>query len=328
MRRQLGVAPAPRRDYRDPAMPDALSTIPEISGPEPVLRVDLAGLTERSDCAGAMRLGAHLAAMAATASLVFLAQPLWYLLLPAMTLHGVTIVTLFAPMHECTHRTAFASRSANLVVGWLAGVLSFYNSTFYWHFHSWHHRYTQDPARDPELMIPKARNRREYLREIGAINFWWRRALDYPRLALGLMRGLPFVPEGARRPIALSMAAQLAVYLAAAAAVALGWHAVLYYWLLPVVLAQPLLRAVLIAEHTGCSLDGNGLSNTRTTLARWPLRLLMWNMPFHAEHHLYPAVPFHRLPALHLRLRERLAHVAPGYRAANRDILSSFPVAA
>ena len=24
------------------------------------------------------------------------------------------------------------------------------------------------------------------------------------------------------------------------------------------------------------------------------VRLLMWNMPFHAEHHLYPFIPFHR----------------------------------
>ncbi|MGA7867081.1 MAG: fatty acid desaturase [Stellaceae bacterium] len=65
-----------------------------------------------------------------------------------MALHGVTIVTLFAPMHECVHRTAFASRAVNVTVGWLAGIASFYNSTYYWHFHSWHHRYTQDPARD------------------------------------------------------------------------------------------------------------------------------------------------------------------------------------
>jgi hypothetical protein len=34
-------------------------------------------------------------------------------LVPAMALHGVAIVTMFAPMHECVHRTAFASRLAN-----------------------------------------------------------------------------------------------------------------------------------------------------------------------------------------------------------------------
>jgi len=88
-------------------------------------------------------------------------------------------------------------------------------------------------------------------------------------------------------------------------------------------LAQPLLRAVLIAEHTGCSQDADGLSNTRTTLTAFPVRLLMWNMPFHAEHHLYPAIPFHQLPAAHRALRKHLAHLAPGYPAVNREILQA-----
>ena len=58
---------------------------------------------------------------------------------------------------RCVHQTAFASRAANDLVGWIAGVLSFYNATFYRHFHAWHHRYTQDPARDPELIYPPDR---------------------------------------------------------------------------------------------------------------------------------------------------------------------------
>ena len=284
----------------------------------------LAGLSRRSDLRGAVRLAAHAGCIGATGALVWLAEPLWYLLIPAMALHGVIIVTLFAPMHECVHRTAFASRAANEIVGWIAGVLSFYNSTYYWHFHSWHHRYTQDPARDPELMFPKAATRLEYLLEISAITFWFRRLIDYPKLALGGLRHLPFVPEGARRAIALSMSAQLLIYLAAAASVALGFRQPLYFWFLPVLLAQPLLRALLVAEHTGCSQDRNGLTNTRTTLTWFPVRLLMWNMPYHAEHHLYPAIPFHLLPALHREVRAAVRHVVPGYVAANREIIQSF----
>ena len=58
---------------------------------------------------------------------------------------------------RCVHQTAFASRATNDLVGWIAGVLSFYNATFYRHFHAWHHRYTQDPGRDPELISPPDR---------------------------------------------------------------------------------------------------------------------------------------------------------------------------
>jgi len=163
-------------------------------------------------------------------------------------------------------------------------VLSFYNSTFYRHFHAWHHRYTQDPARDPELMNPKAGSRWQYCREMTGINFWGRCAIDYPSLALGRARGPPFVPDSARRSIALSMSMQLLVYAAGWASIALGSGAVLYYWFMPVVLAQPFLRALLIVEHTGCSQNRNGLTNTRTTLTGFPIRFLMWNMPYHAEH--------------------------------------------
>jgi fatty acid desaturase len=137
------------------------------------------GISERSDLRGALQLGAHGACIAATALLVWGALPFWYLLVPAMAVHGITIVTLFAPMHECVHRTAFASRTANLIVGWIAGVLSFYNSTHYRHYHSWHHRYRQDPARDPELMFPKTRTYVEYITEISAVMFRVRRACGY-----------------------------------------------------------------------------------------------------------------------------------------------------
>ena len=84
-----------------------------------------------------------------------------------------------------------------------------------------------------------------------------------------------------------------------------------------------MLRALLIVEHTGCSQDENGLTNTRTTLTSFPIRFLMWNMPYHAEHHLYPSIPFHQLPALHMRIRENLRHIAPGYVAANRTVFES-----
>ena len=306
----------------------AVADAPEIGGMEEaaharhlVAPAVLGALSRRSDFPGALQLTAHGLCICATGVVVWAAAPLWYLLVPAMAIHGVTIVTLFAPMHECVHRTAFASRTANALVGWVAGVLSFYNSTYYWHFHSWHHRYTQDPQRDPELMFPKATNRREYLREISGFSFWLRRAIDYPALACGRAGGLPFVPESARRGIALSMSAQLLIYLAGAVSIALGFRGVLFFWFLPAFLAQPFLRGLLIAEHTGCNQERNGLTNTRTTLTGFPIRLLMWNMPYHAEHHLFPTIPFHRLPALHREVRERLRHVAPGCLAANREII-------
>jgi fatty acid desaturase len=105
------------------------------------------------------------------------------------------------------------------------------------------------------------------------------------------------------------------------AAILFGWRTPFIFWVLPQLLCQPFLRAYVLAEHTGCTMDRNGLTNTRTTLTNRVVRLLMWNMPFHAEHHLYPSIPFHRLADAHRSLRNRLGFVQHGYINLNLDIV-------
>jgi fatty acid desaturase len=95
------------------------------------------------------------------------------------------------------------------------------------------------------------------------------------------------------------------------------------YWAAPVLIGQPLLRLYLLAEHMGCPLVSDMLRNTRTTLSNAAVRRLAWNMPYHAEHHAFPAVPFHALPAVHRILRDDLVVVAPGYIAVQREILAN-----
>jgi fatty acid desaturase len=238
-------------------------------------------LSKRSDLRGLIRFGIHLGLIAFTGWLVWLAQPKWYLMLPAMILYGFTIVTMFAPMHECVHRTAFASPQLNEIFGWIAGLLSFYNFTYYRYYHTWHHRYTQDPERDPELSTPKPRNIFEYSLEISGVQFWWYRPFTFAKLALGITGEFPFVPDNARKKIALSASIQSAIYLAGIISIFMGHREALYFFFLPAMLGQPLLRLILIAEHTGCTLDENGLTNTRTTLTMPFIRLVMWNMPYH-----------------------------------------------
>ena len=280
-------------------------------------------LSQRTDLHGFLRMGTHLAVIAGTGTLVWFALSNPYLLIPVMIMHGFAIVTMFAPMHECVHRTAFATPMLNEVFGWIAGLLSFYNFTYYRYYHTWHHRYTQDTERDPELMSPKPRNLFEYLIEISGLSFWLFRPMTFARLALGQTQQYPFVPETARRKIAVSASLQLAAYVAAIGAIALGNTSVLYFFVLPVILGQPLLRAILLAEHTGCSDDENGLTNTRTTLTSFPVRLLMWDMSFHTEHHLYPSIPFHQLPRAHVEIQDKLLYLEPNYVAANRTIIRS-----
>jgi fatty acid desaturase len=109
----------------------------------------------------------------------------------------------------------------------------------------------------------------------------------------------------------------------AVVAVSLIWSpVVIWVWLVPVLLGQPVLRLYLLAEHGDCPQVANMFENTRTTFSTALVRFLAWNMPYHVEHHVYPAVPFHHLPALHGLMRDELRVTADGYAAFTRAYLA------
>lgn len=281
---------------------------------EPIEQAELLTLQRRSDGRGLARLAGHLGAIGGSGALYALALersvPVLLQLGAALAL-GFTLVTMFAAMHESVHRTAFKSRRLNDAVAWFAGLLSFYNSTFYRPYHGWHHRFTQIAGKDPELEDKKPTGFGSYLVELSGVPWWIGKFRTHFKLAFGDARSYPFLNDTTRPAVVRSVRLQLAVYAAAiGASAALGEAYFVTYWLLPVALAQPLLRAILLAEHTGCSEDDDPLSNTRTTYTLWPVRFLMWEMPYHAEHHRYPALPFFALARAHHRMEPLLTHVA------------------
>merc|ERR1712118_266138 len=81
---------------------------------------------------------------------------------------------------------------------------------------------------------------------------------------------------------------------------------------------------IQIAEHADCTMDDNGLTNTRTVRSNWLIRFTYFNMNFHAEHHLYPMFPFHALPRAHELLKHKLQKITPTYREINSDVLSKY----
>ena len=84
-------------------------------------------------------------------------------------------------------------------------------------------------------------------------------------------------------------------------------------WVWPALLAQPILRFYLLAEHRGRKQSTLVYENTRTTYTNWFLRRLAWCMPYHMEHHAWPSVPFYKLKdANHLLVQA--AHEASAER--------------
>jgi fatty acid desaturase len=230
-----------------------------------------------------------------------------------LLLHGSGLVFLFCALHETIHRTAFASRRLNEAVSHLAGAVVMLGPEMFRAFHYAHHRYTQDPQRDPELSVKDVSTWSGYLLYLSGVSYWWRALKGMLVTAWGKVDA-PYVGENKKALVIREARLYLLFYLA----LALGsWWlqsaALLWLWLLPVVLAQPLMRAYLLAEHTGCEFSGNMLANTRTLLSNPLVRFYAWNMPFHVEHHAYPGVPFHALRRVHGLIKEDIVNVSPGY---------------
>src|SRR5262245_61082288 len=102
--------------------------------PHPLSPDDVRTLSERTDGPGVWRATVHLGALGVGGALIALA-PSTPWLIAAMAFHGVVIATLFGPMHEGVHYTAFRTRWLNEAVAWLAGAALFYNADHYRRFH-------------------------------------------------------------------------------------------------------------------------------------------------------------------------------------------------
>jgi fatty acid desaturase len=270
-----------------------------------------------------MRLAIHLALLVGTAWLVAVSSD-WETL-PAVFALGLVQVALFAPAHETMHQTAFASRRANAVVGWLTSCPSLLNWHFYTAYHLAHHRHTQVPGQDPELGTASPVSVGGYILRVLGVPFWTLRLRVVADCWRGDLSAYPYVSAAAAPKVIFSGRVMTAVMVGGAliSMVLFGWATPFLYWIGPQAFGQPPLRAYLLAEHTGCTEDRNGLTNTRTTLTSAPVRLLMWDMPYHAEHHLFPSIPFHRLADAHGLIRGKLGHVQPGYVRWNLGFVRS-----
>ena len=282
-------------------------------------RETLHALMARSDGPALWRAAGHLGALAFTGILLWrLRATAWAV--PLLIAHAYVLVFVFCAFHESAHRTAFRTRWLNTALGTLAGLLIFWPYRNYRVYHWEHHRFTQDEARDPELYFPKPASLGAYLLVLTGVPNLIRRLGDLLRLARG-RADRPWMSAVEGPALVVEARAYLAVY-AAIALASVGARSLvpLVVWIVPLLVGQAFLRPYLLAEHTACASTRDCLENTRTTRTSGPVHFFAWNMPYHAEHHAYPAVPFHALPRLHEHVEARLANLEPGYISATRTV--------
>ncbi len=272
-----------------------------------------AELTQKDTWRGLIHLIGHVGAIAMSGTYIAFGGPFWWLvLLP----HGVLIIFLFTLSHECTHRTPFGPVWLNDTVGHVIGAVIALPFTWFRYFHFAHHKHTGDPDRDPELANPKPRTWPDYAVYLSGWPYWRAVIRILILHALGRTEAAYF-PARKHKSAVIEARAILGLYIVAL----LLWPMLLWLWLIPILIGQPALRLYLLAEHSLCPNVANALENTRTTLTFKVIRWLAWNMPYHAEHHAAPNVPFHKLPQLHAHIGGQVRHTSDGYISFHRKFV-------
>lgn len=286
-------------------------------------REELKSFMQRSNGPALRRLVVWVLVLAATSTLIALAWNSW-LIWPAMFVHGVVLVHHFSLQHECVHYTVFRTRKLNDIVGFICGLIIMLPHKHFRYEHCDHHTYTQLEGDDPEL-VPMPKSLGEYLFYLTAVPYWKTKFTELFRHVAGRLseEEKRFVPKVEHRAIVVEARLMLAFYVAVIAVMAAAeWWAPLWFWFIPLLLGEPVMRFIRMTEHVGRPTVAQMHENTRTNLVSLPWRFLCWNMNYHAEHHYVASVPFHALPRLHDKLKDHI-HVEPrGYLGAHRDILT------
>ncbi|PDT90224.1 fatty acid desaturase [Bradyrhizobium sp. Y36] len=295
---------------------------------KPLSPAMLRELSVRSDLRGAVQSLGHYGMIVLVGTLIWKVSSTWGVLwaLPLMMVQGYIVAFLFMAVHETAHKTAFRSRGLNLAVGNLSAFIIGLPYEYYCLFHWDHHRYTQDPDKDPELIVgvKPTSDTQLAIAYSGVLQVAGRLRLMLGHAITGNVT-VPWIPESKRAVIVGEARAYVALY-ALLLALSLWFSSalLLWVWIVPLGVGQFFLRPYLYAEHTGCERTRSAFQNTRTTYTAAIVKWLAWNMPYHVEHHAYPSIPFHALPKLNAIVDGEIVHRGRGYIRTTRETWAWF----
>ncbi len=238
------------------------------------------------------------------------------------TLYGSTSDSRW---HETGHGTAFKTRWLDEVLYQLASFMIMRDPTVWRWSHARHHTDTLILGRDPEIAAMRpARLARLLANFLGLVDVTVAFRLMFLHASGRLTADeADFVPESERHKVYRTARIDLAIYAATvASAIALR------SWLPVLLIGGPrlygawLLNVYALTQHAG--MGENVLDhrlNSRTVKMCVVNRFLYWNMNYHVEHHMFPLVPYYRLPALHQEIKHDCAAVYPSIWAAYKEII-------
>lgn len=248
----------------------------------------------------------------------------WFIPLAAV---GVALVAVFQHRlsglaHDASHGTLFRNKLANELVSDLFLLFPLVAITQkYRAAHLGHHRFVNDPERDPDLI--RLNHPHPHHFPIHQWGFWRRyvlRALWPPSILgylVGRARAANLDAGDSVRPLRqvyrIGVARRLrgAYWLGLLATVQLtgSWPIFGLFWVVPLLTVYPMLMQLReIAHHSNAPDDGD-LTNSRVFHVHPVLgaAVFPYGQAFHLTHHLFAMVPHHRIALAHatlLRQRE------------------------
>ena len=225
-----------------------------------------------------------------------------------------------ARWHECGHGTAFKTRWMNTVVYNLACFMIMRDPTVWRWSHARHHTDTIIVGRDPEIVA----HRPPALGHIAA-DFLGLFAVPqaFKHMFIHASGRLTeeeatFIPETEWPKTHWTARVWLLIYAGVVAACVASSS------ILPaMVIGLPRMYGAWhhivtgLTQHSGLGEDvTDHRLNSRTVYMNPFSRFVYWNMNYHVEHHMFPMVPFHALPALHAEIKDDLPTPAPSIAAA------------
>ncbi len=258
-------------------------------------------------------------------ALAALAWGTWWAI-PAFAAYGTLYGSASdARWHECGHRTAFRAQWANSATYYLASFMTLREPVSWRWSHARHHEDTIIVGRDAEIAVPRPTPLWKIAVEFVAL----RSAIkEFRKLALNVVGRLTaeegeFVPFTEHRRAIWSGRAFVAVWV-----VVIGWSISigsiepLMFIGLPSFYGRWLLVVYGLTQHAGLAEDVlDHRLNSRTVEMNAIHRFMYLNMNYHIEHHMFPTVPYHALPQLHILLAPDLPPAYPSIGHAYREIL-------
>jgi fatty acid desaturase len=231
-----------------------------------------------------------------------------------------------ARWHECGHGTAFKTQWMNEIVYQIASFMVLRPATPSYYSHVWHHTDTFIVGLDPEIIARPPLWRiilANLMRIHGGI-------LDQKRMLMHCFGKLnqdekAYIPESKYRKTFWEARIHALIILGV-----IIWCISIESILPAMFIGLPTFYGTFMyilyamTQHVG--LNENVLDhrlNTRTVYMNVINRFLYWNMNYHIEHHMFPMVPYHALPALHEEMKADCPPATPSLWVALKIVYSA-----